>query len=282
MNPSREDGYVQAEVAPFEPESQAINMRLALLSKTIEHEIIPRLMMAHKTSHKSICPTSEKDQILAVMDVESFAKLVLSTDSNAAQASVDAMRSRGILIETIYIDLLAPVARYLGELWNQDLCDFTEVTIGLGRLHRILRELSPAFSDTCATEGKGLRVLLLPGPGEQHTFGLLMVSEFFRRAGWDVAEGSWEVRTDPVAMVRKDWFDVIGFSLGSDAHIEKLRQCVDEVRKSSVNTKLAVMVGGPIFSLRPELIARVGSDGAAKDGQQAPDLAEQIVRLRQH
>ncbi len=276
-----EDGSLHAEIGGFNSESNTINTRLALLSKTIEHEIIPRLMMAHKTTREAICQTSQTDQILARVDVESFTKLVLSTDSNAAQASVDAMRSGGILIETIYLDLLAPVARHLGELWDQDLCDFTEVTIGLGRLHRILHELSPGFSNTCESGGKGLKVLLLPGPGEQHTFGLLMVSEFFRRAGWDVFEGTWEVRTDPIAMVRKNWFDVIGFSSGSDTHIEKLRQCIEEVRKSSINSKLAVMVGGPIFSLRPELIARVGCDGAAKDGQQAPDLAEQIVRLRQ-
>ncbi len=124
------------------------------------------------------------------------------------------MRLKGIAVETIYLELLAPVARHLGSLWEQDLCDFTEVTIGLGRLHQVLRELSPGFSQSVGHAGNGRRILLLPSPGEQHTFGLVMVSEFFRHAGWDVAGGPWEAGADPVTMVKREWFDVVGFSLG--------------------------------------------------------------------
>ena len=39
----------------------------------------------------------------------------------------------------------------------------------------------------------GRRILLTAVPGEQHSFGLYMVAEFFRRAGWDVVDGWREV-----------------------------------------------------------------------------------------
>ena len=60
----------------------------------------------------------------------------------------------------------------------------------------------------------GRRVLLLPGPGEQHTFGLSMVAEFFRRSGWEVVGGTGPESLDPVRAVRDEWFDVVGISVG--------------------------------------------------------------------
>ncbi len=257
---------------------EAVEIRLALLARAIEHEIIPRLMLAHRVP--SLClsqPVLAIPQVSS-LDVQEFSRLVLSVDENVAQACVDAMRTRGISIETIYLDLLAPVARHLGELWEQDLCDFTEVTVGLGRLHRVLRELSPAFGQPHEQPASGRRILLLPGPGEQHTFGLVMVAEFFRRAGWDVAGGPWEAGADPVVMVKREWFDVVGFSLASEQHLADLSQCIGNVRKATLNPDVGIIVGGPAFSLNPGYIAKVQADAAVKDGSKAPELAESLVR----
>lgn len=255
----------------------AVEVRLALLAQAIEHEIIPRLMLAHRVPNVCLSqPVLQVPQVSA-LDVQEFANLALSLDENVAQACVDAMRTRGISIETIYLDLLAPVARHLGALWEQDLCDFTEVTVGLGRLHRVLRELSPAFSPANDPARSGRRILLLPGPGEQHTFGLVMVAEFFRRAGWDVAGGPWEAGADPVVMVKREWFDVVGFSMASEIHVAELADCIDQVRQAASNADVCIMVGGPAFSLHPDYLAKVRADVAVTDGSKAPQLAEELL-----
>jgi MerR family transcriptional regulator, light-induced transcriptional regulator len=171
---------------------------------------------------------------------------------------------------------LAPVARYLGELWEEDLCDFTQVTVGLGRLQQVLRELSPAFGQSNAS-ASGNRVLLLPGPSEQHTFGLVMVAEFFRRAGWDVAGGPWEAGADPVVMVRREWFDVVGFSLGNVDQLDDLAACIKSVRAAALNKSICVIVGGPLFLANPGYVAYVNADAASTDGAQAPGLASKLV-----
>ena len=269
--------YSDSDENPSSHSRDGVDLRLALLARAIEHEIIPRLMRAHRTPDGCTSIQPSRNQTVTVRDVESFAKLVLSQDEGVAQACLDAMRTRGITVETIYLDLLAPVARYMGELWEQDLCDFTEVTIGLGRLHQVLRELSPAFAQSIGQSSNGRRILLLPGPGEQHTFGLVMVSEFFRRAGWDVAGGPWEAGVDPVLMVKREWFDVVGFSVGAALHLEDLSECIQEVRKAALNDHVGIMAGGPIFGLHPEYATRVGADCACADGCQAPALAEQMM-----
>lgn len=255
---------------------ESVELRLAVLSRAIEHEIIPRLMLAHPTADDcpSMLPSSSPQ--VSVDDVTAFAQLVLAADENVAHACIETMRSSGISVETIYTDLLAPVARYLGKLWEDDLCDFTEVTLGLGRLHQVLRELSPAFSQSNHTTN-GRRALLLPAPGEQHTFGLVMVSEFFRRAGWDVGGGPWEAGADPVMMVRSEWFDVVGFSLGDVTRLDALAECIKQIRQSALNSSISILVGGPLFLAHPEYVSFVNADAASTDGAQAPTLAARLV-----
>ncbi|MES2974263.1 MAG: cobalamin B12-binding domain-containing protein [Pseudomonadota bacterium] len=272
-------GQVAAQSAP-DAGHAAVELRMALLARAIENEIIPRLMLAHRTPHECLTLPALTGQGVSRQDVVYFAKLVLARDEDVAHACVEAMRLRGIAVETIYLDLLAPVARYLGELWEQDLCDFTEVTLGLGRLQQVLRELSPAFGQAPDHPSNGRRILLLPSPGEQHTFGLVMVAEFFRRAGWDVAGGPWEAGADPVTMVRREWFDVVGFSMASELHLADLGDCIASVRSAALNPHVGIMVGGPLFASHPEYVTELRADAVSGDGRQAPMLAEALVASR--
>ena len=274
---SSNDEFAHATGHAHAEDASSVELRLALLARAIEHEIIPRLMLAHRTPHVCLDPAVIEGSPLGASDVEDFAKLVLAQDDSLAQACIDTMRARGISVESIYLDLLAPVARHLGWLWEQDLCDFTDVTIGLGRLHQVLRELSPAFGHAMDNPTNGRHILLLPSPGEQHSFGLVMVSEFFRRAGWDVAGGPREAGVDPLMMVRREWFDIAGFSLATEASLDELRACIVAMRGASMNRRIGIMVGGPIFKLHPEFADYVGADCATTDGRGAPDLAEQVI-----
>lgn len=251
--------------------------RMARLARAIEQEIIPRLMLAHRLAHECPQVPAVDSELISLRDVEDFARLVLSRDEDLPLACVEAIRARGVSIERIYLDLLAPTARYLGHLWNEDLCDFTEVTVGLGRLQQVLRELSPAFGQSVEHPAQGRRVLLLPSPGEQHTFGLVMVAEFFRRAGWDVTGGAWAAGADAAALVAAEWFDVIGFSLGAEVHLDALADSVRAVRHATCNPDIAILVGGPMFGAHPEYVQRVGADGMTIDGREAPALAESLI-----
>jgi methanogenic corrinoid protein MtbC1 len=252
--------------------------RLAQLAQTIETEIIPRLMLARRAAPAA--PAARADSAtLGTDEVAELARLVLAHDAVVAAAYVEAMRTQGATLESLYLELLAPAARRLGELWEADLCDFSEVTLGLGRLQQVLRELGPAFRGEAARPENGRRALLAPTPGEQHTFGLVMVAEFFLRAGWDVCAGPAAASRDLPGLVRSDWFDVVGLSLGSEVRLDALATCIRSIRRASRNQAIGVMVGGPVFVQRPECVALVGADATALDGQQALLQAENLLAL---
>jgi MerR family transcriptional regulator, light-induced transcriptional regulator len=276
VGPPRKRDRSSGSPSPF----NAAGERMSQLALTIEREIIPRLMLAHRAvTVEAPAPTLQRP-VVQQSEVQAFAKLALAQDDGLASVYVDQLMSRGLSVERVYLDLLGPAAQYLGLLWEQDLCDFTEVTVGLGRLQRVMRELSPAFGKSVEYPANGRRVLLLPSPGEQHTFGLVMVGEFFRRSGWDVSGGAWESGAEAPDMVASEWFDVVGLSLGAEIHLDALQQCIKAIREASRNRDIAIMVGGPIFGARPECVAQVGADGMASDGLQAPALAEQAILRR--
>ena len=168
----------------------------------------------------------------------------------------------------------------LGKFWEEDICDFSEVTIGLGKLQQLLHRLSADLNRPVDRTSNGLRILLLPAPGEQHTFGLSMVAEFFRREGWDVSGGPSESALECVALVSRERFDIIGFSLAVEEHMGQLAAYVDQVRKASLNKRVGIMVGGPIFALNPAYATKVLADVVASNGRDAPDIAEKFITAR--
>jgi MerR family transcriptional regulator, light-induced transcriptional regulator len=257
----------------------AVDRRLARLARTIEAEVVPRLVLARRAMPSDASRRARDGWAPGAEDIAEFAGLVLAREGVAASSYVEAARAQGASVETLYLDLLAPAARRLRELWTADLCDFAEVTVGLCRLHQVLRELSPAFQNEPGRQADGRRALLVPMPGEQHSFGLSMVAEFFRRAGWDVWSEPPTSRGELVRVVRDQWFAVIGFSVSCETRLEALASGIHAVRRVSKNPAIGVMVGGPVFVEHPELAALVGADATATDGRHATYQAEGLLAL---
>lgn len=257
----------------------AQHRRVALLAKALEADVIPRLLLARTTPTEP----SHMDRVQAggptQDDILALAGIVMQGDFAAAATCVAALRARNMPLERIYLEVLAPVARHLGDLWAADRCDFTSVTIGLCCLQQLVLENSPAFGPRPGRRGPDRRILLAPSPGEQHSFGLLMVGEFFRRQGWDVCSATGAPAREIVAMTRKQWFSVVGFSLACDTRIDALAALIRDIRRATRNPHLGILVGGKAFADRPDLATLVGADATASDGQQAVLKAETLLAL---
>jgi methanogenic corrinoid protein MtbC1 len=258
---------------PLDTTLDATKLRVARLARTIETEVIPRLVRQHRlAADGAAAPPS-------AMEVQAMVQALVDDSDERIVALVQQLRDRGVSVASLFVDLLTPAARELGELWEQDRVDFATVTVSLGRLQRLLRQLSPDLGSEVKHAVHGRRVLLTQPDSEQHMFGLSMVAEFFRRDGWDVLGGVAGVGIDATAWTRRDWFDVVGFSIGSEQGLPWLRNTIAEVRRLSRNPAVVVLVGGPIFSMHPQWAADVGAD-ATTDGRSAPQIAERIVNSR--
>lgn len=100
------------------------------LSAVIEHEIIPRLV-ASRPRDTALPGDRPADPQISDADVVAFAPLAITAEADVLLDFIEALIRRGVSVESILIELLAPTARVLGEYWEADRCDFVDVTMGL-------------------------------------------------------------------------------------------------------------------------------------------------------
>lgn len=251
------------------------------LGRTIESEVIPRLMLAHRISPEwGLDPLQSSPQLKAG-NVEDFTQLVLDNDYSLAAAYIEARRGEGAPLDQIFLDLMAPSARLLGEYWDKDYCDFTQVTIGLSMLQQLLRKYSPAATVDGEVNAPARQALVMPAPGEQHTFGISMVEEFMRNGGWNVQHHPAQCADELVRMVQDNWYALVGLSLSNETLYQALADCIDDIRCKSRNGSIGVMVGGPFFLEHPDLFQSVGADATAVNGPDAVIQARSLVHRKQ-
>jgi methanogenic corrinoid protein MtbC1 len=241
---------------------------------TLKTQIIPKIVLALRkppAPQPAVMPDRhDRDP------VEQFAALALANDECAAFAHVEGLLTQGASVETIFLDLLAPTARHLGSLWESDAADFASVTLGVSRLQRMMRRLGESFVDP-GCRGGGESVLLTIIPGEQHSFGLSMVAEFFRRAGWNLCTGPFSSHQELTSLVHDHWFDVIGFSISTDRRLDELRQDIHNIRRDSRNRNVGIILGGPMVIAQTDLVASMGADMMSVDAASAPREARGLI-----
>lgn len=261
----------ETAAARSHPESREI------LIKTIEGEIIPRLMLTLADAKEKEFPVD--DAILGPSEQEQsqFLWSVMNESAASSRAFVNGLIGRGIPREAIYLDLLTGAARRLGEMWEKDEADFTDVTIGLCRLHQILREQGAFNGADLSRPADAPSILLATSGGDQHVFGVVMVSEFFRRAGWRVWSDPAASFNDLKKLVAQERFDAIGLSAACDIEEGAIAAEIAALRAASSNPSIVILVGGGLFNNNPELVKAVGADATAIDGKSAVELGQRLV-----
>jgi MerR family transcriptional regulator, light-induced transcriptional regulator len=243
----------------------------------VEREIIPRLVVAHSSDDLIVNnPNADSDHITAE-EAAHFAPLAIDQGACALLDHVEVFLDRGVSVDTIFVELLAPAARHLGVMWEEDDADFVAVTMALWRLQEIVRELSARVPVRGTGGDTPMRALFSVMPGEQHSFGTVLVEDVFRRAGW-ATELVTECDTSQLlALVAGTEFDLIGLTVTGDRHCETVPSVINGLRSVSRNPHVGILVGGRIFNQEPDLATQLGADATAQDATQALEVARTLV-----
>jgi len=249
------------------------------LLRTIESAVIPRLILAHRegAATTAVRPVCAQDEVSESQVLE-FTQIVLRGNDSAARSFVVKLQNEGISTDCIRLELLAPAARRLGLFWELEQADFIQVTLGL----RCLQQVAHRLGEDDAGEGivlHGHKALLVALPGEQHVFGMQLVSDMLRKAGWDIWDAPGANEQDIIALVKNEWFAVVGLSISVPEQLESLTLIIRQIRRHSVNRGVGVMVGGHPFEGLEDCAARVGADATARDGRDAVKQAKKLLEL---
>jgi len=73
--------------------------------------------------------------------------------------------------------------------------------------------------------------------------------------------------------VANEWFDTVGLSVSINHQLKDLDVLVANIRNSSRNPRLSVLLGGPIFTVRDFEASAFGADGICTDAKDAVAMA---------
>ena len=242
----------------------------------IEGEIIPRLLMAHASTDAQ--PRSKRSRTISADEASRFAVLPLRLEAASLLEEVDGFITKGASVETICLDLLAPAARRLGEMWEADECDFLDVTMGLWRLQEVMREVAARSPAVMGGVTLPYSALFSPMPGDNHNFGTLMIEEVFARGGWRSEALVKPERRELLDRLARQPFDLIGLTLARDCPSTALGNLIKAMRNVSANPHIIVLVGGRMINENPGVAIEVGADGTGADALAALELANSLIK----
>jgi hypothetical protein len=116
----------------------------ATLVRTIEAEIIPRLLIGSRSaggpraSAASVCSAPDE------CDVDELARILVTHGKGMAGEFVNVIHHRGAPYDRICLELLAPTAQRLVAGWEQQQISYPQLGQGLEALRALVHEVSSA------------------------------------------------------------------------------------------------------------------------------------------
>jgi MerR family transcriptional regulator, light-induced transcriptional regulator len=209
-------------------------------------------------------------------ELDRFVAALIAVADEASTVMTQGYLDRGHSINAILLDLFGPAARRLGKMWEDDEITFVDVTIGVGRLQQLLNNLPPQPK---LGPPRHRNVLLLPTPGEDHSFGVAVLGDILERAGWAVTLIHQATAVELRRILKRQHFVAVGFSLSTDALTDRLIAAIRTVRVELDATPTTIVVGGRAFDANLELARRVGADAAPGDAEATLDYLERFMAL---
>lgn len=201
--------------------------------RSLAREVVQRLSRAHSGGARDAASEVLPDEI------DLLCAALTGTDEALAEGLAREALEAGVSFDTLCETRLAPAARRLGAMWEEDRLSFADVSLAANRLFGLLRTL--AHRPAPRTDAR-FAVFAAP-PGEEHVLGVSMAAERARGLGWDVALLVGLGHDALVARIAEMIPDVIGLSLASERSLLPLTRLVVALRV--VAPAAPVVVCGP-------------------------------------
>jgi hypothetical protein len=200
------------------------------------------------------------------IDGEVLDRFLVAVADTATPVHALALPDLGSDARRHFAALIEPAAQRLGDLWMADALSEIELTIALGRLQWLVRQLGRR-SIQASPRANAPAVLVTPMPGEQHALGAVLASEWLWLSGWP---HDFEIAPTDAALLAclaDTYFDLLDLSLSQAFRrldeAGALRRRLAAFRDASRNPGLRIRLSGRLFAQQPWLAGLVGADAVS-------------------
>ena len=210
---------------------------------------------------ESPAPTlGKKGGMLDDEEINRITQLLLSTEDGAFELAITVLKTHGVSINYIVLDLIPTIARRLGKQWEDDTLSFAEVSIGVNRLERVIHKLDYLFQVTQLEKRGDHSILISVFPESQHSLGTLILSNYFIHSGWRVYRPENTSLKSISRELESNKHDAIAISISCDEQLERLPNTINVLREKSKNPKIIVLIGGPLYNKAPAKFDHIQAD----------------------
>lgn len=203
---------------------------------------------------------------------------LLRSEREAALSLVRTEMERGLTSRALYLDVLAPAMRAVGELWEQNRISVAQEHYCSAVTQLALAEAYPRL---VKAHGSEWRVLIACVPGELHEIGARMVADFFGFDGWDATYlgelGGFEELDHGL---RESQAQLLGISVTMSSNLSVTAELIAHLRATPALAELKIIFGGRALALDHEAWRRLGGDGYAADAERAVLVGSALLGKR--
>ena len=209
---------------------------------------------------------------LAALSAEYLARLLAAESLTAQHLLLDEAEA-GTNVRDLYLHVLQPAQREVGELWHRGAISVAEEHYCTAATASVMAQLQPYFQ---RMPRNGRHLLAACVAGDLHTIGLQMVADFLAYDGWEVSYLGADTPISNIRdMVAAQGVDLLLLAASLPQHVPLLRELVTSLRRNPATSHVRVVVGGHIFVHDAALWARTGADAWAISAADAV----RVVRL---
>ena len=171
---------------------------------------------------------------------------LVAGDGAGSWSVVETAMAGGSTIDEIYLDVIAPAMRRIGQRWADGELDISVEHRATGITFRLMGRLGPRLARRGRTRGA---VVVGAPEGERHSLPTAMLADLVRADGWDVSDVGADLPTESFVRSVLDTPDVVavGVSVTLDEHLPAATELLAALRAGLPHVVLAVG-GGAICS----------------------------------
>jgi excisionase family DNA binding protein len=201
-------------------------------------------------------------------------RFLVAGDEPGAWSVVERALTTGYTPSQLYLDLLAPALRTVGERWSSGALTVGDEHTVTAVATRLIGRLGPRFVRRGRKHGT---VVVGGAPGDPHALGVAMLADLLRAHGYRVVDlgANVPVRSFVDAVEHAERLVAVGVSVSDSALVPAAAEVVAAVGE---RTDRPVLIGGSVTD--QATAAAVGAAGWAPDGEAAAALIERLTAAR--
>ena len=216
---------------------------------------------------------ADKADTAVLTTADRIYRAVLEGKKDAIKELVQKGLAEGLEPMKIFLDLLTPAIRELGNLFAQKKKFIPHLIASADTMKKGMVILDPLLREAMGGEKKGT-IVFATVKGDVHDIGknvcILMLENF----GFKVIDMGRSVPTEDILKTaEKEDADIIALSALMTTTMTRMPEIINEVKKRNMRQK--VMIGGA--AVTKGFAKEVGADGYGKDVGDVADLAESLL-----